>query len=135
MNSSASTTTTTTTTSSSSSSSTTTTTTILAPYSNIITTLLISRRLWPPLLQRALLSRASARRILAAVALQCAFRAKCARALRRKLADMLVPALYRSMRCLAAVRLIQRTFISHRVIPVFNLHAKKPKPLTNLALS
>lgn len=111
------------------------TTTILAPYSNIITTLLISRHLWPPLLQRALLSRASARRILAAVALQCAFRAKFARALRRKLADMLAPALYRSMRCLAAVRLIQRTFISHRVIPIFNLHAQNPKLLTYLALS
>ena len=88
---------------------------ILAPRSNIITMLLLSRCMWPPMRMRALVSRALAHRLRAAVALQCSFRAHRARACRRKLAAVLPPALYRSQRCLAAVRLLQRTFISHRV--------------------
>ena len=88
---------------------------ILAPHSNIITMLLLSRCMWPPMRMRALVSRALAHRLHAAVALQCSFRAHRARTCQRKLAAVLPPALYRSQRCLAAVRLLQRTFISHRV--------------------
>ncbi len=88
---------------------------ILAPHSNIISMLLLSRCMWPPMRMRALISRALAHRLHAAVALQCSFRAHRARTCQRKLAAVLPPALYRSQRCLAAVRLLQRTFISHRV--------------------
>lgn len=97
---------------------------ILNPHSNIITMLLLSRCFWPPMRIRALVARAMAKRLHAAITLQCTFRAKRARMRQKQLAETLPPALYRSQRCLAAVRLIQRTFISHRVRPPVDFRAK-----------
>jgi hypothetical protein len=91
---------------------------ILAPYANVISLLLLSRCMWPPLRMRALVARALAQCLNAAIVLQCSIRSKRSRARQKQLAASLIPALYRSQRCIAAVRLIQRTFISHRVRPL-----------------
>ncbi len=113
---------------SSSSSSCSSSSSILNPHSNIITMLLLSRCFWPPMRIRALVARALAKRLHAAITLQCTFRAKLARMSQKKLAETLPPALYRSQKCLVAVRLIQRTFISHRVRPPVDCRAKISKP-------
>jgi hypothetical protein len=101
--------------SSSSNSSNSSSSSVLAPHSNNIIMLLLSRCMWPPMRMRALVIRARLQRLHAAVMLQCCFRAKRARTSCKRLAESLPPALYRSQRCLAAVKLLQRTFISHRV--------------------
>ena len=95
------------------------TTCILAPHSNNIAVLLLSRCMWPPMRMRALVARALAQRLHAVLTLQCCLRVKRARSRCRRLAEVLPPALYRSQRCLAAVKLIQRVFISHRVKALF----------------
>ena len=119
----------------SSSSSSSSSSSILNPHSNIITMLLLSRCFWPPMRIRALVARAMAKRLHAAITLQCFFRAKRARMRQKQLAETLPPALYRSQRCLAAVRLIQRTFISHRVRPPVDCRAKISKPTRILTLN
>jgi hypothetical protein len=99
---------------------------ILAPHSNKIAVLLLSRCMWPPMRMRALVARALAQRLHAVLTLQCCLRVKRARSRCRRLAEVLPPALYRSLRCLAAVKLIQRVFISHRVKSLFKHCPFKP---------